>query len=221
LHVDRTALSRGEILPIEATDDAATPIMSVGRALAGVDVELRDPSGAALPQGRIGRIFVRGPSVMVGYYQREDLTARAVQDGWLDTGDLGFFYDGQLYIYGREKDIIILNGRNHDPQSIEFTLDAVTGLQHDRAAAVAVEDELRGTEGFVVLCEKERGKADADALARAARDAIIAGSGLIPEAVVIIETGRLPRTTSGKVRRAEAARQYLGGELETLAVSLR
>lgn len=221
LHADRAALSHGEIRAIAATDAAATPIMSVGRALAGVAVELRDSHGAVLPEGRVGRIFVRGPSVMVGYYRREDLSARALQDGWLDTGDLGFFYDGELYIYGREKDIIILNGRNHDPQSIEFTLDTVPGLQHDRAAAIAVEDERRGTEGFVVLCEKERGKADADGLARAARDAIIAGSGLIPEAVAIIETGRLPRTTSGKVRRAEAARQYRDGELESLALSLR
>ncbi len=218
---DRSALVEGRAEAGTNEGPATQSLVSVGAPLDGVELEVRDPMGRVLSEGRIGRIFVRGPSVMLGYFRRPEASAAALSNGWLDTGDLGFISEGQLYIYGREKDIIIVNGRNYDPASIEFALDAAEGLQHDRAAAFALADEERGSESLVVLCEKERGKADAAALAQRAREAIIAATGLIPERVGILEAGKLPRTTSGKVRRGAAAQAYGAGTLQPLAESRR
>lgn len=223
--IDREALSAGEIVKPAAGGSGAdfVQVVSVGRPLAGIDLELRDAGGTVLGADRVGRIFVRGDSVMVGYFERPDATADAIQKGWLDTGDLGFIHDGELFIYGRERDIIILNGRNHDPQTIEFALDAVPGLDHDRAAAVAIDQPERGTESFVVLVEKEKGQAPGSLadLAQAARESIVGSTGLIPETVAIVGTGRLPRTTSGKIKRGASRTQYLAGELEPLAENRR
>ncbi|MBX7059795.1 MAG: AMP-binding protein [Leptospirales bacterium] len=222
-NLDRTALAEGRALSIagDAEQSRRLRVVSVGRPLPGVEVELRDASAQAAPEGSVGKIFVRGPSVMSGYYLRPEATAQTLRNGWLDTGDLGFIYEDELYIYGREKDVIIIHGRNHDPAMIEHAVHGAGGLQHDRAVAFAIADERRASEGFVLLAEKERGKADAAALARAAREAIIAATGLIPERVGVLEAGKLPRTTSGKVRRGAAARLYLAGLLETLAESRR
>ncbi len=207
---------------VEDTPDAVS-VMSVGRPLDGMELQIRNAEGGVLPEDRVGRIFVRGASVMQGYFGRAEDTAAAVQDdGFLDTGDLGFLHDGELYIYGREKDIIILNGRNHDPQTIEFALDRVAGLQHERAAAVPIEDAGRGTEGFAVIVEKEKGKGvDPEDLAVQAREAVIGATGLIPDRVVVLEIGRLPRTTSGKIKRGTARELLLSDGLEILALSER
>ncbi|MEQ9362733.1 MAG: AMP-binding protein [Leptospirales bacterium] len=229
IRVDREELGRGVVRLADParTDEKlashAIEVVSVGRPLAGIDLELRDGRGEALGADRVGRIYVRGDCVMAGYFERPAATAAAIQNAWLDTGDLGFIHDDELYIYGRERDIIILNGRNHDPQTIEFALDRVPALDHDRAAAVAVDDPERGTESFVVLVEKEKGRHDdpLEELARSAREAVISETGLIPESVAIIATGRLPRTTSGKIKRGASRTQYLSGELEILAESRR
>lgn len=221
IRIDREALGQGVVRL--ANDSHAIDVVSVGRPLANIDVELRDKSGVVLGEDRVGRIYVRGDCVMVGYFGRSEATANTIHEGWLDTGDLGFFHDGELYIYGRERDIIILNGRNHDPQTIEFALDQVPGLDHDRAAAVAVDDPERGTETFVVLVEKEKGQKpeSLSPLAQAAREAIIGDTGLIPARVLILSTGRLPRTTSGKIKRGASRKQLVEGELEFLAESRR
>jgi acyl-CoA synthetase (AMP-forming)/AMP-acid ligase II len=223
LRIEREALAQGQVRVCDSDDDEfAVGVVSVGRPLNDVAIELRDRSGAVLGEDRVGRIYIRGPLVMTGYYKRPDATAAAIQNGWLDTGDLGFAHDGDIYIYGRERDIIILNGRNHDPQTIEFALDRVPGLDHDRAAAVAIDDPARGTESFAVLVEKEKGQIqDAPELARAAREAIIGATGLIPDVVLILPTGRLPRTTSGKVKRGVSRARLVAGELEILAESRR
>lgn len=228
LRVRRPSLGEGRVDALngsvqeEDTPDAIS-VMSVGRPLDGVELEIRDARGSVLAEDRVGRIFVRGASVMQGYFGRAEATAKAIAgDGFLDTGDLGFLHAGELYIYGREKDIIILNGRNHDPQTIEFALDRVAGLQHERAAAVPIDDDGRGTEGFAIIVEKEKGKGvDPEELAVQAREAVIGATGLIPEQVVVLEIGRLPRTTSGKIKRGTARQLLLSNDLEILAISKR
>ena len=104
--------------------------MSVGRPLAGVEVEIRDAAGVTLPPGRVGHVFVRGPSVMVGYFGRTDLTDQALHNGWLDSGDLGFTHDGELYLCGRHKDIVVVRGANHAPEEFEAALDGLRGCPH-------------------------------------------------------------------------------------------
>lgn len=232
---DRRELGEGRVLrvdpPAAQSDADALRLLGVGRPLHNVALEIRDPGGNALPEERLGRIFVRGPAVMAGYLDQPEATARTLsKDGWLDTGDLGFLHQGDLFIFGREKDILIINGRNHDPASVEFALaqGETPGLSRERAAAFAVDPDPQtgaATEGFALLIEKERGPLPADRsaddLARAAREAVIVATGLIAEEIGVVEFGRLPRTTSGKIRRGEARRMHLAGEFELLGRSLR
>ena len=142
-------------------------------------------------------MFVQGPSVAGG--------------GWLDTGDLGFLHEGELYLTGRAKDLLILNGRNHEPEAVEDSLSRVDGLDPSRAAAFAVDDEERGTEALVLVVELPRGPAPPD-LAERAREAVISRTGLLPR-VSVTPWGSLPRTSSGKIRRGAARQLYLDGQL--------
>ncbi len=195
-----------------AGESESIEIASVGTPLDGFELEIRNDTGGAAPESTVGRIFLRGTSIMKGYLGSPD------HEGWLDTGDLGFLFQGNLFIYGRAKDVVIINGRNHDPAYIEFATEGVPGLRHERTAAFAVSEETRATEGFVVLVEKDKGDLrNQDEVARLVRDAVTEKTGLIPDSVHIIDTGRMPRTTSGKVRRAEAKRQFLSGELVPVA----
>ena len=119
-------------------------LVSVGRPLAGVEVEIRDAAGVSLPPGHVGHIFVRGASVMAGYFGRTDLTDQAIHDGWLDSGDLGFTQDGELFVCGRHKDIIVVRGANHAPEEFEAALESLPGVRTGCAVAVGFVPAGRG-----------------------------------------------------------------------------
>lgn len=208
---NRERLAKGIAEAADASE--YVEICSVGSSLGDVQIEIRDQNGQSLPPGNVGRIFVSGSSVMLGYLGPRGLEK---QSGPLDTGDLGFFHEDQLFIYGRAKDVIIVNGRNYDPAYIEFASEGVTGIRHERTAAFAV-DSLRGTEGFVLIVEKEKGDSRNDTdIAGFVRSAVIAKTGLIPESVHVIPAGSMPRTTSGKVRRQEARDRFHAGRFDLL-----
>jgi len=171
-------------------------LASVGSPLPGVDLDLRE-----------GRIFVRGPSVMKEYFGNLQATREVLQDGWLDTGDLGFVQDGELFVSGRAKEVIILRGVNYAPHDFEDALDGAPGVRPGCAAALGVP----GAEGEELVLLVER-TGDADAAQLSAR--ITEATGIRPAAVHLLEPGTLPRTSSGKLRRAEALRQFQSGELK-------
>jgi acyl-CoA synthetase (AMP-forming)/AMP-acid ligase II len=170
-------------------------LASVGMPLPGFEVDIRE-----------GRIFVRGPSVMRGYFGDPAATAAAVSDGWLDTGDLGFEHEGELFVAGRAKDVVILRGQNHAPQEFEDALDGAPGVRPGCAAAVGLSTP-EGEE-LVLLVEAE-GNADAEQL----RARVTERTGVRPHAMHLLAPGTLPRTSSGKLRRGEALRQLQSGEL--------
>ncbi len=178
------------------TRPGARELASVGTPLPGVDVEVRG-----------GRVFVRGPSVMREYFGNPEATRAALQDGWLDTGDLGFIEDGELFVTGRIKEVIVLRGANHAPQEFEDALDGLDGVRPGCAVAVALPTE--GGEELALLVEAS-GPLDADRVS--AR--VVERTGLRPYAVHLLAPGTLPRTSSGKLRRAEALRQLLAGTLQ-------
>jgi fatty-acyl-CoA synthase len=194
---------------------AGREIVSVGRPLPGFRLSLRDPHGRELPPGRVGRLWVSGPSLMQGYLGDPEGTARAVRDGWLDTGDLGFIDDGELYLTGRAKDLIILRGRNHSPAEIEQAVDAVAGVR--AGCAVAVSWLPDGAPGEVLALFVERSRrataGELAALPDACREAVLGATGLAIDRLEVLAPGTLPRTSSGKLRRSEALRLYLEGGL--------
>ncbi len=190
-------------------------IVSVGRPLAGFRLELRDEGGAALPENRVGRLFVAGPSLMSGYLDQPAATAAALRDGWLDTGDLGFVHAGELYLTGRAKEILLVRGRNYAPADLEL---AVADLPDVRAGCVAAASHLppgRDTEAVVLFVEHAKGVAPErfPALRARAREAVLARVGLAVDAVEVLAPGTLPRTSSGKIRRGEAMKRHLAGTL--------
>jgi acyl-CoA synthetase (AMP-forming)/AMP-acid ligase II len=170
-------------------------LASVGSPVPGVEVDARD-----------GRIFVRGPSLMKEYFGDPEATRAALQDGWLDTGDLGFERDGELFVSGRAKDVIILRGANHAPQEFEDALDGVPGVRPGCVVAVgrpgAEEEEL-------VLLVEQSGELSPEQISARVTER----TGIRPAEVRLLEPGTLPRTSSGKLRRTEALRQLQAGEL--------
>ena len=191
-------------------------IVSLGAPLPGVEVRVCDPDGATLPERSVGRVRVRGPSVMRGYFGNPEATAAALPDGWLDTGDLGFVHDGELHLCGRAKDLIILRGKNHAPQEFEDALDGLAGVRAGCSAAVGIEREGEDGEELALLVEQEadRGGAEAPrALEERILERVLERTGVRAREVHLLAPGTLPRTSSGKLRRAEALRQLQEGSL--------
>jgi acyl-CoA synthetase (AMP-forming)/AMP-acid ligase II len=210
---DRDLLSReGRALP---TADGVE-LVAVGRPLPGFELRLVDETGADLPEERVGRLLVRGPSIMDGYLDQPEATAAAMVDGWLDTGDLGFLHRGQLYLTGRAKDVVILRGRNHSPHEVEDAVGVVDGIRKGCAVAVSFMPEDDVSERLLVLAEARRGIPEARyrSLAAECAAAIRAVVGLDPDRIEVLAPGTLPRTSSGKLRRREALRLWWSGELD-------
>jgi acyl-CoA synthetase (AMP-forming)/AMP-acid ligase II len=182
----------------------------------GSELEVRGASGENVPERTVGRIFTRGPSVMVGYFGRPEATADTIADGWLDTGDLGFVADGELYVCGREKDLVIIRGANHVAHEFEECLDGLEGVRAGCSVALGFVPDGEDGEELLVLAERARdaNRNDGDAgTAELIRRAILEHTGIRPHTVTMLEPGTLPRTSSGKLRRSEALRLYLAGQL--------
>ncbi len=218
VHFDRDELSAGRAL----RTDSGTPLVGYGTAQSPV-VRIVDPGTATEnPAGTVGEIWVRGDNVSSGYWRRPVETEQTFgatiatpspgtpEDRWLRTGDLGFVSEGELFVVGRLKDILIVRGRNHYPDDIEATVQEISG---SRAAAIAVMGE--STEKLVVIVEfKKRGESEGEAAEklRTIKDkvasAVSNSHGLRAEDVVLVAPGSIPITTSGKVRRATCVQLY-------------
>jgi len=191
-------------------------MVSLGRPLDGFDIRIVDRERRDLPEGRVGRVLVSGPSLMDGYLGMEESTDEVLCDGWLDTGDVGFLLEGELFLTGREKDVLILRGRNHSPVEVEHALDRVAGVRTGCSAAVSFLPEDGDTEMFIVLVEArhEVEESTYPEIAKALEREVRAATGLQPDRVDVLAPGTLPRTSSGKIRRREALRRWRGGMLK-------
>jgi acyl-CoA synthetase (AMP-forming)/AMP-acid ligase II len=207
----RALLEEARAIPAEG---GGTPLVSLGPPLPDFAIEIRDEGGAARPEGLLGRVFVRGPSLMTGYDGEPAATARALRDGWLDTGDVGFLWHGELHLYGRAKDMIIVRGRKYAPQDIEQALSDLPGVRSGCCAAVGALAEEGSGEQLWVFVERARGASESDGqIADAVRRRTLERSGLLAARVLVLAPGTLPRTSSGKIRRAEALRLHRAGAL--------
>jgi fatty-acyl-CoA synthase len=190
----------------------ARDFVTCGRVLPDHAVQVRDDDGALLGERQIGHVFVQGPSLMSGYDRRPEDTAAAIgADGWLDTGDLGYFIGEELVITGRAKDIIIINGRNIWPQDLEYTAEQVDGVRQGDAAAFSIEREDHSEEQVVVLVQcrtvdPEKRRSLIQSVTASLRK--VHGVGALVEP---IPRNSLPMTSSGKLRRRSARAAYLSG----------
>lgn len=192
-------------------------VAAVGEPIPGLEVRVAGPGGRPLPDGEIGELWVRGPSVFSGYYNDPEGTAEVLRDGWLLTGDLGFRHRRELYITGRIKDLLIVRGTNIMPHEIEWVAEGVTGGGGAlRSGAFSVARGAAGEEVVVVVEVDHRERDHLEDLGREIRQRIGRTLSLPVADLVFVRRGRIPKTTSGKVQRRELRDRYLGGELEKL-----
>ncbi|REG29770.1 acyl-CoA synthetase (AMP-forming)/AMP-acid ligase II [Archangium gephyra] len=223
LSVDKKALEADQAVPLPTGDAQATELVSCGESEEGYGLAIVEPeSRERLPDGRVGEIWVYGPSVAQGYWRKPELSEETFharirgEDSreWLRTGDLGFLRDGLLYITGRRKDLIIIGGRNHYPQDIEWTVEAaLPEVRPGCGAAFSVD--VDGEERLVVVAEvdtrRQQGGESLDLQAAAAtvRQAINEAYQLRLHELVFLKPGSVPKTSSGKIQRQAARRAYL------------
>ncbi len=227
LFVDAEGLSRGQIWEVPASDSAAQGFVACGQNLSGqriaiVDPETCEPRG----EGQVGEIWVQGPSVAAGYYQRPDATAAAfdgrlsgTREGpFLRTGDLGFFKNGQLFVAGRRKDVIIIRGRNYYPEDIEATAErAFEGLRIGYCAAFSVDGEKGERLHIVQEVEPRRRDLNMEQALSAIRQAVAARHEVEVSCVALVRAGTIPKTSSGKTRRSACRELFLGDQIEVFA----
>ena len=183
-----------------------------GETLAGHKLEVRGDSGAVLPDRGVGRIFARGPSLMKTYFGEPEETAKVLSaDGWLDTGDVGYFVDGQIVITGRAKDLIIVNGRNVWPQDLEWTAErGVAGLRNGDVAVFSAPAEDGEERVFALVQVRGSDEPARRALCVDVANLLRSRHGL-DVAVTAIPPHSLPQTSSGKLSRSRAKAMYLDG----------
>jgi fatty-acyl-CoA synthase len=189
-------------------------VVNCGKPVTGMEVEIRGPDGELLPDRGIGKVFVRGASVMHSYFRDPESTRACLSaDKWLDTGDMGYMSSGYIFIVGRAKDMIIINGRNHWPQDIEWAVEQLPGFKSGDIAAFAITGPSgEETPAVLVHCRisgnEERGR-----LRDEIRERVRAITGITP-VVELVPPRTLPRTSSGKLSRTKARNLYLSGEIQ-------
>jgi 1-acyl-sn-glycerol-3-phosphate acyltransferase len=214
VRIDRVARDRLEREGIAEPASQGIAFVSVGRPLPGHEVRLVDEAGRPAGERVQGRIQFRGPSAMQGYFRQPEATAAITCDGWLDTGDFGYQAEGELYVTGRSKDVILKAGRNVHPQDIETAVAEVEGIRQGCVAAFGAADAGQGTERLVVAAEsRERDPAARERLRVEVEHRLLEVIGIPADDVVFLAPGTLPKTSSGKLRRAECRRAYESGRL--------
>jgi len=193
-------------------------IVNCGKPVKDMEVVIRGENGKSLRDHQIGKVWCRGSSVMHSYFRDPEATAECMVDGWLDTGDMGYMADGYLFIVGRAKDMIIINGKNHWPQDIEWAVEQLPGFNHGDIAAFSVETD-NGEEAPAVLVHcRVSDPVKRVELRDLIRDKVrsITGMNCVVE---LVPPKSLPRTSSGKLSRAKAKKLYLSGEIEPFKIA--
>ncbi len=193
-------------------------IVNCGKPMPDMVVEIRGEDGHARGDHQIGKVWCNGPSVMHSYFRNEEATAEAIVDGWLDTGDMGYMADGYLFIVGRAKDMIIINGKNHWPQDIEWAVEQLPGFNHGDIAAFAVETEGGGEAPAVLVHCRVADPIERMKLREQIADKVRSVTGMSC-VVELVPPRTLPRTSSGKLSRAKARKMYLAGEIVPLEMA--
>ena len=227
-HVSRTALTReGRARPLSAAADGArgaegkgeaegdvARIVSCGPALPGHALRIVDGEGRPLPERHVGALEFRGPSATAGYYRNPQASATLFHDGWLATGDHAYLADGELYITGRAKEMIIRAGRNIYPYDLEQAIGELPGVRKGCVAVFGVQRDQAGEERLVVVAETRlQDEAERRQLEQRIVAAAMAQLELAPDEIVLAPPHAVLKTSSGKIRRASVRAAYVDGSL--------
>jgi 1-acyl-sn-glycerol-3-phosphate acyltransferase len=213
--VQREAFSETiNALPAEATDENALCFVGSGQPLAGHEIRIVDADGRELPERQEGFLQFRGPSVTSGYYRNPEATKTLFMDGWLNSGDLAYMAEGELFITGRSKDLIIRAGRNIYPHEVEEAIGNIPGVRKGCVAAFGTTDPYTGSEQLVILAEtRETEDAKKDRLRKDITTIASDLLGLPPDVVILAPPHTVLKTSSGKIRRSACKDSYEKGEL--------
>jgi 1-acyl-sn-glycerol-3-phosphate acyltransferase len=213
--VDRDSLTgRGVAAPARAGDPHPLEIVSCGQPVPGHEIRIADELGREVGDRREGRLEFRGPSATSGYFRNETKTRDLLHNGWLDSGDRAYMADGEVFVTGRIKDIIIRAGRHIYPQEIEEAVAEVPGIRRGSIAVFGVTDRASGTERVVVLAETaESDPAAREALQTRAQQVASDIAGIPPDEIVLVPPKTVPKTSSGKIRRSAAKELYETGSI--------
>jgi fatty-acyl-CoA synthase len=210
-YVDRNdCVKHRRARPVSGLRRSRAPVrafVDCGAPLPGVDVEVRGPSGEILPEREIGTLWVRTASVMTGYLHQPEATAEVLKpDGWLDTGDLGYLHDGRIFVTGREKDMIIVGGRNFWPQDLEHVAESQESVRTGDSMAFSISDD-EGERVVLLVQSRELDPAARARLQHTVHAHIKTEFGIHCH-VELVDSHALPRTSSGKPSRSQARRMY-------------
>lgn len=217
-HVSRDGIEEERMAaPAEPGGEGTRTLVSLGSPLEGVEVSIVREDGREAAEREVGEVCVRGDSVMQGYWGDAAATAQALIDGRLHTGDLGYFAEGELYLVGRIKDMVIIGGRNLFPEDVERCAEKVDGIRKGNAVAFGITGR-RGRERLVLVGETRLSCAEAARkAAHAVSMAVRSEIGVPVREVVLVPAGSLPKTSSGKKRRFLCRDLYLGEKLQPIA----
>jgi acyl-CoA synthetase (AMP-forming)/AMP-acid ligase II/thioesterase domain-containing protein/acyl carrier protein len=213
--VVRSKLAEGRAEPAGSDGPGVATIASNGPPLDGLDLAIAGPSGEHLEERRVGELLIRGPGVMRGYLNDPEETAKALRDGWLRTGDLAYLVDGEVFITGRRKDIIVVGGRNLNAEAVEAVVQDVSGVRAGNCVAFPLP--LDDSEGLAVLAETNGDPEEAAGTRLKISEAVVAEIGVAPSRIVMLPPRSVPKTTSGKLQRKRARELFESGALVDLA----
>lgn len=188
--------------------------VACGTPISGQEIRIADQAGKVLPERHIGHIQFRGPSSMQGYYANPKATLAIYHDGWWDTGDVGYLAEGEIYITGRLKDVIIKAGRNLYPAEIEELAARVPQIRKGCVIAFGTIDEERGTEKLIIVAEtRDKKPRQPAAISEQVAEKIVSALDVSPDQVILVPPNTIPKTSSGKLQRAACKALYLSGKL--------
>lgn len=211
----------GKAIPAEEGEQSTLEFVGCGRTLEGHAIKIVDENIKTLPDRHVGMVLFKGPSAMQGYHRNAKATAAVYHDGWWDSGDYAYLSDGQLFVTGRKKDVIIKAGRNIFPPEIEDIVNNVEGVRKGCAVAFGVVDKAQGTEKLIVVAETfTRETTEREKLAVQINQAIVSAIDMPPDKVVLVVPRTIPKTSSGKLQRAATKQMYIDDKLSTAKIPL-
>jgi acyl-CoA synthetase (AMP-forming)/AMP-acid ligase II len=222
VELDRESFMTKRIATPPVENQPAMKMMSSGHPLPNTQTRVVDESGNDVPERVIGEIMLKSNCMLSGYYNRPDATEAALRDGWYMTGDYGFLADGELYVSGRKKDMIIVGGKNIYPQDLESLTSEVPGVHPGRAVAFGMYDEEAGTEEVVIIAEADsEDPSEQEAIADAIRKHVTKSSAIALRHVKVVDEKWIVKTSSGKTARSANKEKFLRGlgEIKSLKYS--